>query len=251
MNDVPLYHRYTEISRRDTLQALQDFANDINWRADGSDSVLDAGCGPGDITHNIILPFLPQKFSRLIGVDISDKMIDYAQTAYKHPNLSFQQFDLDVPLKEQSLAGVRKFDHIFSSYCLMWISKPKQCLANFYDLLKPDGDMLLWFLPQSPTRDVYKDQAQNSRFANYMNDIDKYISPYHYWTDPATEFRKLLKEAGFTHLDVAVHDKQFNRSYAAMQGERIVRIVFKSLFKTLFHFRCSSSRQSVCRSHTQ
>lgn len=220
MNDVPLYHRYTEISRRDSLEALQEYANVMNWCADGSDAVLDAGCGPGDITHNIILPFLPPNFSRLMGVDVSDKMIDYGRKAYTHPKLSFEQFNLDVALEKQpSLAGVEPFNHIFSSYCLMWISKPKQCLANFYDLLKPGGDMLLWFLPCSPTRDVYKDQSQNSRFANCMTDVDQFVSPYHFWTDPAKEFEKLLIEAGFRNCDVKVEDKGFNRSYAAMQGE--------------------------------
>lgn len=219
MNDVPLYHRYTEISRRDSLESLQDYANKINWCPDGCDAVLDAGCGPGDITSSIILPFLPPKFSRLMGVDISDKMIDYARKLNTHPKLSFQQFNLNEPLEQQSLAGVEPFNHIFSSYCLQWVSNPKQCLSNFYNLLKPGGDMLVWFLPSSLTRDVYRDQSQNSRFASYMTDIDKFVSPYHYWTDPAEEFCKLLTEAGFTHLDVKAHDKGFNRTYEAMHGE--------------------------------
>lgn len=253
MNDVPLYHRYTEISRRDSLQSLQDYANLLNWRPDGSDSVLDAGCGPGDITQSIILPFLPPKFSRLMGIDISDKMIDYARKTYTHPKLTFEQFNLDVPVEKQSLAGVEPFDHIFSSYCLMWISQPTQCLANFYNLLNPGGDLLVWFLPSSPTRDVYKDQARNSRFCNYMTDIDQFVSPYHYWTDPADEFRKLLMQAGFTNLNVKVEDKGFNRSYAAMQGECGIhsRDEFKSETLTFETFRCAKGCESICRSHTR
>lgn len=221
MNNAALFHQYSEISRRDSLQALQDFADIFNWRPDGRDSVLDAGCGPGDITSSILLPFLPPKFERLVGVDISEKMIDYARQTYAHPKLSFHHFNMDMALDEQPFGeNNQTFDHIFSSYCLMWISKPKICLANFYKLLKPGGDILLIFTPRSPTRDIYKDQKENTEWGKYIPDMGKIISPYHYWENPAEEFQKLLTEAGFSNCDVRTYDKGYNRSFEAMKSKK-------------------------------
>lgn len=220
MHNAELFHRYSEISRRDSLQAFEDFAGVFNWRSDGKDSMLDIGCGPGDITYSILLPFLPRTFERLVGVDISDQMIDYARQTYTHPKLSFEHFDVDVELDEQPFKENRqKFDHIFSSYCLMWIKNPKICLANFYKLLKPGGDILLIFLPRSPTRDIYKDQKEHTEWGKYIPDIGKIMSPYHYWENPAEEFQKLLIQAGFKNCDVKMHDKGYNRSYDAMKSK--------------------------------
>lgn len=225
MNNAALFHQYSEVSRRDSMQALQDFADIFNWRPDGSDSVLDAGCGPGDITYSILRPFLPSNFERLIGVDISDKMIDYARQTYAHPKLSFQHFNMDMELDEQPFKDNKQtFDHIFSSYCLMWISKPKICLANFYKLLKPGGDILLLFTPRSPTRDIYKDQKENTEWAKYIP--HQLISPYHYWESPAVEFEKLLIEAGFQNCDVRMYDKGYNRSYEAMRSIHLIHVVY-------------------------
>lgn len=219
MNNAALFRQYSEISRLDSWQALQEYVDLFNWRSDGKDTVLDAGCGPGDVTHDILMPFLPPKFECLVGVDISVKMIDYARKTYTHPKLSFQQFNMDAELNEQPFkVNNQMFDHIFSSYVLMWITKPDICLANFYQLLKPNGDILLLFTPRSQTRDVYKDQSEHSEWGKYMPDMDKIISPYHYWKNPAEEFEKLLRQAGFTKCNVRMYDKSYNRSYEAMKS---------------------------------
>lgn len=235
MNNAALFHQYSEISRRDSLQALQDFAHTFNWRSDGRDSILDAGCGPGDVTHDILLPFLPPKFERLVGVDISTKMIDYARQTYAHPKLSIQHFNMDMELDGQPLSeSIQSFDHIFSSYCLMWILKPKICLENFYKLLKPGGDILLLFTPRSQPRDIYKDQKENSEWGKYIPDMNNLISPYQYWENPAEEFEKLLKQTGFKNCDVRMYEKGYNRSYEATKSKYIPKHFdeFSLLYKT-------------------
>lgn len=217
MNKPALYHQLNQLSSRDSHQIIQDYAETLNWRPDGCDAVLDAGCGAGDITHGIILPFLPPHFERLVGVDVSKEMIDYARRTHIHPKLTFQQFDLGSDLESQSLAGVEPFDHIFSAFCLTWIRNPRICLETFHKLLKPNGDVLLWWSPNK--RNAYEELAKNDRWSKYMTDIDRFIPQYQYWEHPETEFQRLLNECGFTNCSVKVYDKTDNRSYEAMRSK--------------------------------
>ena len=38
-------------------------------------TLLDVGCGSGDVLVDTILPKLPENFIEIVGVDISDEMI--------------------------------------------------------------------------------------------------------------------------------------------------------------------------------
>lgn len=170
MNKADLYHQNKNNSVVDSEEALQSFENIFKWRSDGGDSVLDAGCGSGDVTYDVLLPFLPANFKRLVGVDISKEMIKFAQKTYTHPKLAFQEFNLDVAVEEQSLSNdAQTFDHIFSFFTLHWIQNQKQCMENFYKLLNSGGDMLLMFLAHHPAYDVYMEQSLDPKWAPYMN----------------------------------------------------------------------------------
>lgn len=100
MDNPELYIQANQPQRFGALEALQDSSSTINWRCDGRDSIIDAGCGPGDVTVDILMPYLPANFIRLVGIDISKEMIGYARRTYVHPNLSFELFDLGKDLEK-------------------------------------------------------------------------------------------------------------------------------------------------------
>lgn len=93
--------------------------------------------GPGDVTAEVVLPFLPANFKRLVGADVSKEMVEFCRKTHKHPKLSFEQFNFDQELEKQPFSNVEPFDHIFSFYCLHFIQNQKLCLQNFYKLLNP------------------------------------------------------------------------------------------------------------------
>lgn len=219
MNKADLYHQNKNNSIVDSQKELQNLANNFKWRADGCDSVLDAGCGSGDVTYEVLLPFLPTTFWRMVGVDVSEEMVEFARKKYVHPKLTFEEFNLDVELEKQPLHNADPFDHIFSFYTLQWIRNQKLCMQNFYKLLNPGGDMFLLFLAQHPAYDVYKEQSQDSRWAKHMTDADLRISPYHYSKNPGEEFKQLLIDCGFKECNVKADNKYYNHTLESLTSK--------------------------------
>lgn len=99
--------------------------------------MLDVGCGPGDVTATVLLPFLPENFKRLVGADVSKEMVEFCRKTHKHPKLTFEQFKVDEELEKQEFSKLERFDHIFSFYCLHFVQNQKLALQNFYKLLNP------------------------------------------------------------------------------------------------------------------
>lgn len=125
------------LSQHDSRQTLEDYASSFKWCANGGDSVLDAGCGPGDVTAEVVLPFLPENFKRLVGADISIEMVEFCRKTHKHPKLSFEQFNIELELEKQPFSSIEPFDHIVSFYCMHFVQNQKLCLENLNKLLKP------------------------------------------------------------------------------------------------------------------
>lgn len=209
MHKAALYKCSNGLQRRDAKQTIEEFSHALQWRSDGCDSLLDIGCGSGDVTIDYLLPILPPNFQRLVGVDLSQEMIEFAGQQYPYPRISFEKFDLGLDLEKQQLRSVEPFDHITSFYCLHWVQNQERAVKNMFQLLKPDGDMLLVFLAQNPIFEIYKQMSQSKKWSKYMSDVDNFISPYQYSKNPADQFGKLLYASGFTEYSVEIREKFF------------------------------------------
>lgn len=209
MNRPELYAQVNKIQRRDAQVMIEEFADKIKWRLDGNDSILDAGCGSGDVTVDILLPILPKNFQRLVGIDISEHMIEYARKTQIHPKISFEQFDLCADLEDQPLSNAQPFDHIFSFYTFHRVPDKTKCIRNFNKLLGVNGDLLLLFAGSHPIYDAYKEQSLDKRWASYLKDVDMRTPSYQHSKNAAKEFSDLLNDSGFTDCDVTVNKKDF------------------------------------------
>ena len=50
------YSKGNHFQRKDTRDILQDYQSAFHW--DANQYIHDIGCGPGDVTHDILLPFV-------------------------------------------------------------------------------------------------------------------------------------------------------------------------------------------------
>lgn len=64
--DCPeLYIRENGMQRRDAKDITIKYIENMIWRP--NEIVLDIGCGPGDVTSNILYPFLRNKIEKLVS----------------------------------------------------------------------------------------------------------------------------------------------------------------------------------------
>lgn len=100
--------------------------------------VLDAGCGPGNVTS--ILHEMIQPGGSILGVDYSEERVRYAKKHYGRPaGIDFQLNDLCDPL-----AGMGPFDVIWVRFVLEYnLEESREIVRNLTDCLKPDGHLCL------------------------------------------------------------------------------------------------------------
>lgn len=100
----------------------------------GSEVVLDVGCGDGKITADFA-EALPS--GQVVGIDSSPEMIAYASETYSaRSNLSFACMDA------RSLTFSNQFDLIFSNAVLHWIDDHPAFLKGASRALTPDGRLI-------------------------------------------------------------------------------------------------------------
>ena len=118
-----------------------------------SDRILDLGCGTGRTTINLY----KLGYQNIIGLDISDKLIDSAKSYAQENNLNIDFLvDDATDIKHQE----KGFDVIFFSFNgIMSIPKKEnreKVLKNAYKLLKPNGIFIFTAHNRDDSADEYK-----------------------------------------------------------------------------------------------
>lgn len=204
-DDANLYAKSNAYQRKAVKDVLDEFSPLLNWRKDGRESVLDVGCGSGDVTVELIVPILPAQFDCLIACDLSHKMIQYAQQHHPHPKVVFEQLDIREDV-DDFLPKYGPFDHIVSFFCFHWIQNKEQAVRNIRKLLTPEGDCLLMFIISSNTIAVYDEMSKTKRWSKYMKDVDIHIPEHQYAGDPIDDFQQLCQSVGFTFSNVQIRE---------------------------------------------
>lgn len=93
---------------------------------------LDAGCGSGRFTV-----LLAERFEQVVGIDISEPLIEIARQKRSRPNLEYRVQDL------RTFNDPAGFDLIFSSTTLHHIPELSTTLERLRRLLRPHGTTVL------------------------------------------------------------------------------------------------------------
>jgi trans-aconitate 2-methyltransferase len=200
----------------DRLAAPQEaWAREVLARLplDGSETVLDAGCGSGRVTR-LLVDRLPN--GRVIGVDGSESMIEEAREALASygDRVSFVHSDLlklDLP---------EPVDVVFSNATFHWIFDHDTLFLRLRDALKPGGRLAAQCGGEGNVANwvaAVKRASEREPFARYLAERPE---PWHYATVEETEAR--LARAGFGDvccwLEERFVEPEDPREYVAVVG---------------------------------
>ena len=161
----------------------------------GKENLLDAGCGTGRVTK-----IFAEKITEgnIYAIDSDPNMIEKAKDALKDfINVKVMQADLldilylNIPVK---------FDVIFSNAVLHWVLDHRRVFENFYDLLIPNGQLLVQF---GGYGNLQKTLSVFDRVKD-LPEFSKYFSKWKFDRNYAKpkETENILKEIGYKDVKV-------------------------------------------------
>lgn len=177
--------------------------------------ILDAGCAVGNVTKNILSQLSPN-ISEVVGFDVSEDMIRFANTHNSErarPTLFFQTADLnDKSSIPKSWLG--SFDKVFSLSVLHFVPNQPLALNILSSCLKPHGEAIIYFAYSWSNLNEASRFFQNSlKWRPYLKNFTTSLITIegvgtrgqNDWAsaeDPVLEYKKLMQENGFCGVDV-------------------------------------------------
>jgi len=193
-NERYSHGHHESVLRSHRWRTAQNSAGFLLQHLSSGMSLLDVGCGPGNITADLA--------SRLgdgtvVGVDLSEEVIGAAKSQFENeaqPNLSFEVANVyDLRFAD------RTFDTVYAHQVLQHLSKPVDALFEMRRVLKPGGTLAV--------RD-----ADYGTFVWSPDDplLDRWLALYHELTranraeaNAGRYLKSWVMEAGFDDVSVS------------------------------------------------
>ncbi|XP_065302785.1 juvenile hormone acid O-methyltransferase-like [Dermacentor albipictus] len=167
--------------RESTGQLLKSWQASLfsNPKEDGKcdEQYLEIGCGPGNFTRNYLLPLCPPSMRRLLAVDNSHSMIDYARREHGNPKIEYRMLDIAADDEvSQFIETEGQFDRVYSFQTFHWIRDKCAALRNVERLMAPGGECLIVFNPHPGPLQLSKAMMNSERWKKYT-DVLKKVAP--------------------------------------------------------------------------
>lgn len=182
-----------------TASALQNYGHLIRWRTASQDTAMDVGCGPGNLTVDVMYPVLGDKCSTIYAVDISEDMVDYCKEKYSSmEKFTFLKMDVESPADIQSFIDTRApVDHVMASFFLHWLVDQDQGLRNIFDLLRPGGDLFSVHLHSNLTFFMHEHVQKSPKWGSYFKDLNRHTPTSTTENHTESDLHDILARCGF------------------------------------------------------
>jgi trans-aconitate 2-methyltransferase len=190
-----------EYDRLSALQATMAEEALSLLKLNGSERILDIGCGNGKTTAAIAAR-VPT--GSVTGVDASADMIAFAKEHWTpaHPNLQFAVADA------RRLPFHREFDRIVSFNALHWIPNQALPLQAIHAAIKSDGIAQLRLVPKGDRKSI-EDVIEETRLSpRWAGSFKNFHDPYLHLT--SQQYAKLAEEQGFRVVSLQTSDKAWD-----------------------------------------
>lgn len=170
---------------------------------EGTETVLDIGCGDGKVTAEIAR-LLDR--GEVVGIDSSPSMIELARKRFptsESTNLSFQLLDAVNISSEAAFAS--KFDVVFSNAALHWVKDHRPVVRGIDSCLAPGGKMLLQMGGKGNARGVADVIEELQAMPQYEPFFRDFTFPYGF--HGVDVYENLLQEVGFIDQRIELIDK--------------------------------------------
>lgn len=191
-----------EYNKQSALQKWLADEHLADLRLDGTERVLDIGCGDGKVTAEIA-DRLPH--GSVLGVDPSTAMIAFAQQHFSTPARSNADFAV---ADATQLPYRNEFDLIVSFNALHWVRDQSAALRGIREALQRSGSAFLEFVPQGPRtslEDVIEETRKSARWERYFTG---YVAPYVHFTPQ--EYREMADACRLHVKRIDVGDKSWD-----------------------------------------
>jgi len=147
--------------------------------------VLDAATGKGEFI-NVLKKYL-KSYTKIIGIDISEKNVDYAQKVFPENEIEIYRMDLeDLPFKDG------EFDTVCTANSLHHFRNMDKVFSEMMRVLKPSGTFILTEMyadgEQSPA------QYTHILMHHWIAKVDSLSGIYHNQTLSKAELEKAIRK---------------------------------------------------------
>ncbi len=217
--NAEVYHRVSDPQFEWGLKVLN------RLRLRGDETVLDAGCGTGRLTAEL-LRRLPQ--GRVVALDVSRNMLQTAEENLRPEfgdRVSFVAADLGNLLAEQP-ALASSFDGIFSTATFHWVLDHDLLFRNLLLALRPGG----WVHAQCGGGDnlarLLRRFAALASSATLRPFLENAKSPWTYASDVETAER--LRKAGFFGIETSLEAAPAKFESGPVYREFVESVILRS-----------------------
>ena len=179
-----------------------------SFNLNGTERVLDIGCGNGKITA---LCASRLHSGSLVAIDSSESMITFARNSYgQAANLTFNVQDVTTMTFDQ------EFDFVYSIFCLHWVKDQETAIKNIARSLKPGGKaVLIITVPNqfnTRTKELFCDLVELAPWRKFKEQLgyDHHVVPVEVWLGYA-------KRCGLTAEYKTIHDEVVYPNYEALK----------------------------------